>query len=75
MLDFATIDIVIDPKGFGGVVLRAANQNQLIAGGNHTIMDMTPPYEYGTINYNLKFIGKKGALRAPFGVFTGYTAR
>ena len=52
MLDVATFDTPIDPKGFGGVVLRAANQNQLIAGGNHTIMNMTPPYKSETINYN-----------------------
>ena len=56
MLDFAPFDTAIDPRGFGGVVLRAANQNQLIAGGNHTIMDMTPPYEYGALNYNLQQI-------------------
>ena len=29
----------------GGVVLRAANQNQMIAGGNHTMIYMTPPYD------------------------------
>ena len=54
-MDGATFDTAIDPKDFGGVVLRAANRNQLIAGGNHTIMDMTPPYESGTITCNLNF--------------------
>ena len=28
----------------GGVVLRAANQESMIAGGNHTLIPMTPPY-------------------------------
>ena len=31
-------------KLVGGVVLRAANQESMIAGGNHTLIPMTPPY-------------------------------
>ena len=44
------MDIRIKPRAqfrkcIGGVVLCAANQNFLIACGNHTIIDMPPPYE------------------------------
>ena len=43
---FAKYKLLKIREVLGGVVLRAANRNKPIAGGNRTLILMTPPYEF-----------------------------